>query len=263
MQKVAALQLCSSHLVTENFSVAKKFINEAATNGSKLIVLPEMFAIMGTDTINKVTEKENFGSGKIQDFLAEQARINKVWLVGGTIPIADADKNKIRAACLVYNDQGQLVARYDKIHMFDVMLSPTESYRESATTAPGNEVIVIGTPVGKLGLAVCFDIRFPDLFQQLNKKGAEIIAIPAAFTVKTGQAHWYALARARAIENFCYVIGACQGGTHSSGRTTYGHSLIVNPWGTVVAEKNDDNPGIIYSEIDLNYLKDIRKAIPI
>lgn len=261
MSRIAAIQMCSSYHVDKNLSEAAKFISLAAQQGAKLIVLPEMFAIIGTDQINKNTVKEGFQQGKIQDFLASQAKLHRVWLVGGTIPIACQYENKIRAACLVFNEQGQLVARYDKMNLFDVTLSPAESYKESATTEPGDTIVVVETPMGKLGLAVCYDLRFPNLFQKLTQQGAEIIAVPSAFTVKTGQAHWELLLRSCAVLNLSYVIGACQGGAHDSGRETYGHSMIVDPWGTILSEKKENLPGVIFADIDLAYLYKIRSAI--
>lgn len=263
MKKIAAIQMCSSHSVDENLQTAATLIAEAAKHGAKLIVLPEMFAIIGVDDIDKVAVKESFGQGKIQTFLAEQAKKNQVWLVGGTIPIACNDEKKVRAASLVFNDAGICVARYDKIHLFDVTLSAAETYKESDTIEPGNEIVVVDTPVGKLGLAVCFDLRFPELFRGLFKKGAEIIALPSAFTVPTGEAHFELLTRARAVENFCYVIAACQGGTHANGRKTYGHAIIVEPWGSVIAKKTGVDTGIIYAMVDSKKIDDARMAIPI
>ncbi len=263
MTKVAAIQMCSSHLIDENLKSAAKWINEAANNNAKLVVLPEMFAIMGQKPIDKVAVKEKMGQGVIQDFLAEQAKKNDVWIVGGTIPVACENENKVRAASLVFDNNGKCVARYDKIHLFDVVLSEKEIYKESDTTEPGNELVVVDTPFGKLGLAVCYDVRFPELFRCLFNKGAEIIALPSAFTVPTGEAHWELLARSRAVDNFSYVIGACQGGTHSSGRKTFGNSIIVEPWGTVAAKKEGVSPGIIYTNIDLQKIYDARNSIPI
>jgi nitrilase len=263
MTKVAAIQMCSSHLVNENLKSAAKWINEAANNNAKLVVLPEMFAMMGQKPIDKVAVKEKMGQGVIQDFLAEQAKINEIWIVGGTIPIACENENKVRAASLVFDNNGKCIARYDKIHLFDVVLSEKEIYKESDTTEPGNELVVVDTPFGKLGLAVCYDVRFPELFRCLFNKGAEIIALPSAFTVPTGEAHWELLARSRAVDNFSYVIGACQGGTHSSGRKTFGNSIIVEPWGTVAAKKEGVSPGIIYTNIDLQKIYDARNSIPI
>lgn len=261
--KIAAIQMRSSNNVDDNLKTAERLIKEAALHDAKLVVLPEMFAIMGKTSEDKVAVKENFGAGKIQDFLSEQAKINKIWIVGGTIPIACDDENKVRAASIVYDDRGKVVARYDKIHLFDALISTTENYKESDTTEAGNEIVVVDTPVGKLGLSVCYDIRFPALFTALRNKGAEIIAIPSAFTVKTGQAHWHVLMRARAIENFCYVIGAAEMGTHASGRQTYGHALIVEPWGNVVEEILESREGIVYADVDLKKLHDIRAAMPV
>lgn len=263
MPKVAAIQMCSSLSVEENLKSAGKLIEAAAKKGAELIVLPEMFPIVGTGAEDKIYIAESPGVGPIQDFLSEQASKNNVWIVGGTIPIRTENKLKIRATCLVYNNLGKSVARYDKIHLFDVVLSQKEKYQESETVEPGDRVVLVDTPFGKLGLAVCYDVRFPALFIELFDRGAEIIAIPAAFTVKTGEGHWKLLARARAVENFCYVIGACQGGTHESGRKTYGHSLIIDPWGTVLEERETASPGVVYGEIDLEHLRKIRASIPV
>jgi nitrilase len=260
--KIAAVQMCSSENIDHNLAMTDKFILEAAKNGAKLIVLPEMFAIMGLKTTDKIIKKETFKNGKIQSFLSETAKKYQTWIVGGTIPIACDNKTKIRAACIVFNNKGEIVARYDKIHLFDVVLSETETYKESDTTELGDKIIVIDTPLGKLGLTVCYDIRFPELFRCLANKGAEIVAIPSAFTVKTGEAHWQLLAQSRAVENFCYVIGSCQGGTHTNGRKTHGHSLIIEPWGNIIAKKDDTEPGVIYANIDLDHLKQVRKSIP-
>jgi nitrilase len=263
MRKVAAIQMCSSHLLDQNLQSAALLIEKAAGNGAELVVLPEMFPIIGIKPTDKVDIKESYGEGKIQSFLSEQAEKNNVWIVGGTIPIACDDDNKIRSACIVYNSEGVAVARYDKIHLFDVSVSDTESYKESDTTEPGDSAVVIDTPVGKLGLAVCYDIRFPALFMHLMNHGAEIIAIPSAFTLQTGQAHWEILTRARALDAFCYIIGACQGGAHSSGRQTHGHSLIVNPWGKIENICMESGAGIVYADIDSEYLHKIRLSIPI
>lgn len=261
--KIAAIQMCSSYQVDENLKTAEHLIQKAALNHAKLIMLPEMFAIIGKKPQDAIAIKENFGDGKIQRCLSSLAKKFRVWIVGGTIPVACKHKNKIRAACIVYDDQGNIAARYDKINLFNATISEKESYRESDTTEPGSHSVVIPTPFGRLGIAICFDIRFTHLFSTLAKKGAEIIAIPAAFTVKTGKAHWKLCARARAIDTFSYIIGACQGGTHMSGRKTYGHSLIVDPWGTVLSETKESGNQIVYAEINLKKLHKIRKAIPV
>jgi predicted amidohydrolase len=263
MPCVAAIQMCSADDVQTNLVQAKKLIAQAIDQKAQLIILPEMFAIFDSTPETLLRSKEPFGDGPIQDFLATQAQQHQTWILGGTIPISCNDPNKFSAASLLYDATGRCVARYDKMHLFDVTLSETEYYRESDISIPGNQYTVISTPVGKLGIAVCFDLRFPDLFQQLSKLGAEILAIPAAFTVKTGQAHWELLTRCRAIDNFCYLIGAGQGGTHAHGRQTHGHSLIVHPWGNVMAQKDDTHPGVITAEIDLKALHEVRRAIPI
>lgn len=258
---ISAIQMCSSDDLNENLSVAAKLIQEVKDKGAQLVVLPEMFALMNDDM--KMQSKEEIGHGKIQDFLAKQAQQHKLWIVGGTIPITSvSNPAKFRAACLIYDDRGQMVARYDKIHMFDVSLSEDEAYHESSLVEPGREIVVLDTPIGKLGLAVCFDVRFPQQFKQLAQKGAQIIALPSAFTMKTGKAHWELLMRARAIDTFCYMIGACQGGTHPSGRQTYGHSMVVEPWGKIIAYRDNEGPGFILAELDLDRVQNARRSIP-
>lgn len=263
MTKIAVIQMCSSVIVDENLNIAATLIEKAAAQGAKLAVLPEMFALIGDKASDKVDIKEIAGSGKIQHCLSQLAIKHNLWIVGGTIPMACDDPHKIRAACIVFDNQGVPVARYDKIHLFDATISAQECYRESDTTQQGDQTVVIDTPAGKLGLCVCYDIRFPHMFAELVAKGAEIIAIPSAFTMKTGAAHWELLARCRAIDSFCYVIGACQGGVHSNGRETYGHSMIVNPWGEIMAEVINPSSAIACADIDLSKLHNIRKQIPV
>lgn len=260
---VAAIQMCSSHLIEQNLENARKWLDEAALHGAKLVVLPENFALMGLSPQDKLLHQEKFGQGKIQTFLSEAAKANKIWIVGGTIPIAGLDKNKVRAACLLYDETGNLVTRYDKIHLFDALISPQEIHQESLIIEGGDKVVAVDTPVGKVGFAICFDVRFPSLFTALMKCGIDIIVLPSAFTFKTGEAHWEILTRARAIDTFSYLIAAAQAGTHTNGRTTYGHSLIVNPWGEVLAKKEEMAEGVIYANIDLNFLKSIRQTIPL
>jgi nitrilase len=261
--KISAIQMCSSGDIDANLANAQTLIIQAANEGAALAVLPEMFPIFGHESTAKIAAKENFKHGKIQDFLSNVAQQNNIWLVGGTIPIACDIENKIRSACIVFDNQGNIVAHYDKIHLFDVTISPTEIYLESDTVDAGLDTVVIDTPLGKIGLAICFDLRFPDLFLELRTKGAEIICVPSAFTVTTGNAHWELLTRSRAIDSLCYIIGACQGGMHDNGRATYGKSIIVDPWGTVKAIKTDIEAGVITANIDLEYLKHVRKILPI
>lgn len=262
MTKVAAVQMTSGLEVPKNLQIASQLIQQAAEQGAKLVVLPENFSFMGADEKAKlkIAEKEN--AGHAQQFLADQALKHQLWIVGGTIPLQSEISGKVYNSCLLYNAKGEQVARYDKIHLFDVTVKPgLEIYEESASVTPGKNVVVTETPFGNLGLTVCYDIRFPELFRAMSAQGAEIFTIPAAFTVKTGEAHWKLLARARAVENFCYVIGACQTGTHDNGRKTYGHSLIVDPWGTVLSELSEGT-GIILADVDLQKQKQIRQDFP-
>jgi len=263
MTKIAAIEMCSSNNLDENLAHAALLIKQAAAQGALLAVLPEMFVMLGNDSADKVKIREQAGSGKIQDFLTALAIKHNIWIVGGTIPIACDNPNKVRAACIVFDNQGHQVARYDKRHLFDVTLSEHEVYRESDTTEAGSDIIVVDTTFGRLGLSVCYDIRFPEHYIELSKQGAEIIVVPSAFTTKTGTAHWELLARCRAIDTFCYVIGACQGGTHSNGRKTYGHSMIINPWGEVMDEVIHPGNGIAYADIDLERLYQMRHQIPV
>ncbi len=261
MPRVAALQLCSTLQVDENLQMVATLLQQVAAQQVELVVLPEMFSALGLNEQALRAAQQDVGVGKVHDFLAQQAALHRLWIVAGTLPIRSGDGEKFSAACLVYDAAGQVVARYDKIHLFDAVISPSESYQESATTQAGDRIVVVDTPVGKVGLAVCYDIRFPQLFTALFAQGAEILAIPAAFTVTTGAAHWQLLARCRAVEHFCYVIGACQGGTHAHGRQTYGHTLIVDPWGRVLDERTLLTPGIVYADIDLAQLHATRQAM--
>lgn len=258
---VAALQMNSSADVNENLHQAKKLIADAVTQGAKLLVLPEMFAIIGKIDTDKINVAEQEGSGLIQDFLSQQAIQHQVWIVSGTIPLVTDDPTKVAAACLVYNAQGQVVARYDKIHMFDVNVGD-QNYLESKTSKAGNKVVVADTPFGKLGVCVCYDIRFPELARALVDQGTEIIAVPTAFTQRTGVAHWDILIRALAIQTQCYVIAACETGQHPNGRSTYGHSVIVDPWGSVLAIL-ENNAGVISATLDLKFVEAVRKNMPL
>src|SRR6266566_5953461 len=232
--RAAAIQMTSGTDVDANLREAGRLIAAAARAGSRLAVLPENFSGMLKSESDRLALAEVDGSGPVQDFLAEQSRTHRLWLVGGTLPIRAAAVGHVRAACLLYDDRGERVARYDKIHLFDVQLPNGEVYQESRTIEPGAELVVVDSPVGRLGLAVCYDVRFPELFRALLDCGAEVLALPAAFTAHTGRAHWDVLVRARAIENFCYVIAAAQWGAHANGRHTHGDSMIVNPWGEVL-----------------------------
>ena len=196
----------------------------------------------------------------IQDYLSKLTNKYKIWVIAGSLPIKHSEY-KVKASSLVFDDKGVIVARYDKIHLFDVKVSDEESHRESFTIEPGSELVVVDTPVGKVGLSICYDLRFPELYRQLVLKGAEIFTIPAAFTAVTGVAHWEVLLRARALENLCYVLAPNQGGKHDNGRNTYGHSMIVDPWGKIHKEL-DEGFGLISEDIDLLRLRQLRKQFP-
>lgn len=262
MKRVAAVQMASGSNVQANLTEAGRHIRAAAEEGAKLVVLPENFALMGKTDSDLLKIKEKEGSGPIQKFLSETAAKHGVWLVGGTIPMESDDPSLVRSACLVFNDKGERVARYDKIHLFDVdIVDSNESYTESKTIQPGTDVHVVDTPVGKVGIAICYDVRFPELFRKLLDQGAEIFAIPSAFTAITGRAHWESLIRARAIENLCFVIAAGQGGYHVSGRETHGDSMIVDPWGSVL-DRLQRGSGVVIADIDSDRLSQIRKHFP-
>jgi nitrilase len=215
------------------------------------------------NTCREVTQfRETDGAGPLQDYLSQLAARLKIWLIGGTIPLEANDPDKVRAACLVYDESGQRVGRYDKIHLFDVRLEENgEQYEESATIEPGDGVVVVDSPFGRIGLAVCYDLRFPELFRQLVDRGVEIIALPAAFTAVTGKAHWKTLVRARAIENLVYIIAAAQGGFHINGRETHGHSMIVSPWGNVLDQRKR-SAGEVVCKIDPRLIRSTRKNFP-
>lgn len=260
---VAALQMASGPQVQANLMEAARLIKEAAGRGAKLMVLPETFAMMGVHETDRVTIAEPYGSGPIQSFISQQAKKYGVWIVGGTIPIQSGNPARPFAASILYDAEGKAAARYDKIHLFDVTLSESEEiYTESDTTTPGHTPVIVDTPFGKLGMSVCYDLRFPELYRRLSEKGAQILLIPSAFTDVTGKAHWEPLLRARAIENLCYVIAPGQGGYHVNGRTTYGHSMIVDYWGRVRGER-DKGAGVVLAELDLEALEQTRKTFPV
>lgn len=260
--RAAAIQMASSPSVSTNLGEAERLIRLAAANGANLVVLPENFALMGRTDADKLAIKEADGAGPIQDFLARQAREHKLWLVGGTIPLAARDATRVRASCLVYDPAGRRVARYDKMHLFDVRLTENnEVYNESQTIEAGDQVCVVDTPFGRLGVGICYDLRFPELFRRMLDDGMEVLAMPAAFTALTGRAHWEALIRARAIENLCYVIAAAQGGYHLSGRETWGDSMIVDPWGAVRG-RQAQGAGVVCVDIDRALLDGVRRNFP-
>lgn len=260
---VSAIQMASGPNVQANLDQAERLITEAVEQSSKLIVLPENFSFMGKTEQERMSVAEIDGDGVVQRFLSVQAKKHKIWLVGGTVPIKSDDETKIYSSCKLFDDMGECVATYNKIHLFDVHLEESgESYTESDTTKPGNNTVVVDTPFGKLGLAICYDLRFPEIFRTMVNQGMEICALPSEFTAHTGKAHWEVLVRARAIENLCYVIAAGQGGYHVSGRETHGNSAIVNPWG-VVLNHMGKGAGVVSAKLDLQYLKSTREHFPV
>lgn len=264
MSKVAAIQMTSTGSVDANLGAARVLLERARAQGVQLAALPENFAIMGRSERDKLAVSESMGEGPIQAFLSRCAGELGMWIVGGTIPIrADDGSAKVAAACLVFDDKGKFAARYDKIHLFDVDLPDREErYCESATIAAGSNPVVVSTPLGRVGLAVCYDVRFPELFRLLEAQGAEILCLPAAFTAATGRAHWETLIRARAIENLCYVIAPAQSGTHESGRDTWGDSMVVDPWGHVLERVAETGAGLAVGEVDRTLQQQMRTRFP-
>jgi deaminated glutathione amidase len=262
MPLIAAIQMTSGPDVSVNLQDARALLEDAAGRGARLAALPENFAFMGLSDGDKRRVAEDEGQGPIQDFLAESARRLGLWIVGGTVPLRGAADGRVAAASLVYDATGQRRARYDKIHLFDIQVpGRAESYRESANVAPGSTPVVVETPVGHLGLSVCYDIRFPELFRRLSAAGAELLAVPSAFTEPTGRAHWEPLLRARAIENLCCVIAPAQTGFHLNGRETYGDSMIVDHWGRVL-DRLPRARGCVIAEVDLARQRRDRDSFP-
>jgi nitrilase len=262
MTIVAAIQMTSGPEVAGNLATARRFLEEAAGRGAVLAALPENFSIMGRKEADKLAVVEADGEGPIQEFLSSTARRLKLWIIGGTIPLRSPVAGRSAAACLVYDAGGERRARYDKIHLFDTKLpDKDEQYRESATIAPGREPVVVDTPAGRVGLAVCYDMRFPELFRQLSAKGAQLLSLPSAFTVPTGRAHWETLLRARAIENLCFVLAPAQSGLHASGRETYGDTMIIDFWGGVLS-RLAHGPGVVTAQIDRDKQLEVRQTFP-
>ncbi len=263
LPKIAALQMASGPQLQANLMEAGRLIKEAAAQGAEMVVLPETFVLMGKQEQVRLAIAETAGDGPIQQFLQQQAQKYKVWIVAGTIPIRSDDPDHAYATSFLYNAQGEVVARYDKIHLFDAMVGENrDTYTESAATKPGTQPVVVDTPFGRLGMSVCYDLRFPELYRRLSEAGAQILVVPSAFTEITGKAHWEVLLRARAIENLCYVVAAAQGGYHVNGRTTYGHSMVVDYWGNIL-NMREKGAGIVTASLDLASLEQQRKTFPV
>lgn len=261
--------MTSAPEVEANLASARLLLERARAEGATVAALPENFAIMGRHEADKVEVAEAPGEGPIQAFLGHCARELGLWIIAGTIPLrVDSEQRRVAAASLVFDDHGRCVARYDKIHLFDVAIperhapNRNEIYRESASVAPGSELTVVSTPIGRVGMAVCYDVRFPELFRALEQQGAEVLSLPSAFTAPTGKAHWELLVRARAVENLCYVLAPAQSGIHPNGRETWGDSLIVDPWGQVLSRVTDAGPGLAVAEIDRTVQQELRARFP-
>jgi deaminated glutathione amidase len=262
MSIVAAIQMTSSHVVADNLQTAGELLREAKGLGAEVACLPENFSFIGLRDADKLQVAEADGVGPVQTFLSDTARQLKMWILGGSTVLKTDSADRVANASLLFDADGKRVARYDKIHLFDVTIpGRNERYLESAHVTPGRAAAVADTPAGRLGLSVCYDMRFPELYRDLVAQGAEWLAMPAAFTVPTGRAHWETLLRARAIENLCYVVAPAQSGTHTSGRETYGDTLIVDYWGEVLA-RLPKGTGVITADIDRTKLAETRARFP-
>jgi deaminated glutathione amidase len=263
MTRVATIQMVSGANVEANLASAASLIAEAAGKDSEFALLPEYFPIISDNEHDKLDHCEAPGSGPIQDFLSEQARKHGLWLMGGTIPLDCGDSNRVYNSCLLYNPSGELVARYEKMHLFDVFVDSLgkEAYNESHTIAPGNNVVVAQTPFARIGMSVCYDLRFPELYRHMLGQNITLITVPSAFTVTTGRRHWEILLKARAVENLCYLIASNQGGQNTARRATWGHSMIIDPWGDILAEVKD-GPGVAVADLDFKHLEALRKSFP-
>ncbi len=260
--KVSAVQMCTGDSLSENLQNAGHAIREAGKLGAGLVVLPENFAFVGSDPFQQLEYTEELGKGPIQDFLSDCARSNQVWVVGGTVLMASDTHNKVWAACPVYASDGSCAGVYHKIHLFDVYIEgSSERYTESAVYKAGHEPLVLDTPMGKLGVAVCYDLRFPEQFRAMASAGAHVVVLPSAFTAETGRAHWECLVRARAIENQVFFIAAAQTGELPGGRKTWGHSMIVDPWGNILAQRETET-GVVVANLERQLQERLRTQFP-
>jgi|TARA_B110000240_G_C13510131_1_gene458844 predicted amidohydrolase len=260
--KVACIQIASGPNLEANLLEVSKYIEKSKNLGANIIVLPENFAMISEDDSMYLGIKEELGSGRLQDYISNEARKHNIWIIAGTIPIASKKVDKVYSCCIVFDNNGDLVSSYNKVHLFDVNIVETnEKYKESDYFLSGDSIVYVDTPYCRIGLAICYDLRFPELFRKLSNENIDLVCMPAAFTSFTGKAHWEHLIKARAIENLVYFATSAQGGYHVGGRETYGHSMIVNPWGeTLDIIKNKS--GVIISTIDIKSLKNLRKNFP-
>ena len=256
--RVGLVQMVSTPVVAENLEAAGRLVAQAAAQGARLVALPEYFCILGMRDTDKVAAKEKDGAGPIQEFLAAAAKRHGIWLVGGSVPLECSDPGKVRNSCLVYDSEGRRVARYDKIHLFGLDLG-AERFEEARTIEAGSTPCAIDSPFGRMAVSVCYDVRFPELYRALAP--VDIILVPSAFTATTGRAHWEPLLRARAIENLAWVLAPAQGGTHPNGRQTHGHTMVIDPWGKIVAERTT-GAGVVVADIDPEFQANMRRSLP-
>lgn len=255
---VAAIQMVSAATVQANLDSAERLIAQAAAGGARLVVLPEYFCLLGRRDTDKVAIREADGDGPLQAFLSAQAARHGIWLIGGTVPLACDRPSRVRNACLVYDPQGRRRARYDKVHLFGLSRGD-ENFDESATIEAGSTPVVVDAGDWRVGLSVCYDLRFPELYRRLLP--VDLIVVPSAFTYTTGSAHWELLLRARAIENQCYVLAPAQGGRHENGRRTWGHTMLVDPWGEILAVQAEGE-GVVVGTLDRGRLAEVRRSLP-
>jgi nitrilase len=256
--RVAALQMVSTPERDRNLADAERLIAQAAADGAQLVLLPEYFCFMGFKDTDKLTVRESYGDGPIQQFLADVARRHKVWIIGGTLPLKAPEETRVLNTTLVFDPQGSEAARYDKIHLFNFEKGE-ESFDEARTIRPGDTVRTFDAPFGRVGLSVCYDLRFPELYRRMGD--CALIVVPSAFTYTTGRAHWETLLRARAVENQCYVLAAAQGGKHENGRRTWGHSMLIDPWGDII-DVRDEGAGVVAGNIERARIDEVRQSLP-
>ncbi|HHY6931265.1 TPA: carbon-nitrogen hydrolase family protein [Burkholderia ambifaria] len=256
--RVAALQMVSTPDVARNLAEAGRLITEAAGDGAQLVLLPEYFCFMGHRDTDKLALAETYRDGPIQQFLARAAQRHGVWLIGGTLPLQAPEPDRVLNTTLVFDPSGHEAARYDKIHLFNFEKGD-ESFDEARTIRAGETVVTFDAPFGRVGLSVCYDLRFPELYRRMGD--CALIVVPSAFTYTTGRAHWEMLLRARAVENQCYVLAAAQGGKHENGRRTWGHSMLIDPWGEIVAVR-DEGASVVTGALDPQRIADVRQSLP-
>ncbi|KVE25576.1 acyltransferase [Burkholderia vietnamiensis] len=256
--RVAALQMVSTPDVARNLADAGHLIEQAAADGAQLVLLPEYFCFMGHRDTDKLALAEPYRDGPIQQFLAQAAQRHRVWVIGGTLPLQAPQPDRVLNTTLVFDPSGREAARYDKIHLFNFEKGD-ESFDEARTIRAGDTVVAFDAPFGRVGLSVCYDLRFPELYRRMGD--CALLVVPSAFTYTTGRAHWETLLRARAVENQCYVLAAAQGGRHENGRRTWGHSMLIDPWGEIVAVR-DEGAGVVAGALDPQRIADVRQSLP-